>query len=275
MILLTLQFAKQIRSSCIDHSVSVQQRCVQACLLAVTLVLMTSGCGPSDTEIALKQKNDALRRQSLQESGVAPTDSSNHAPLSDSPQPSSAGTTVGTTDPLGLHKDDTQAAEDLGLPIYPGAALVKQNGSTQASVQTGNGINIVLLEVVAPINDVVKFYDEKMTQEVRDPAHPSRVSRRHPAHSDRSEKGERKVVLSDTQPGNGFRTVEIHAEAGKTYIELMNVTGKDVPPGVSAAVGLPAASRTVPGAPGSSAATTGTNHDPVDPLHPLLPIPNP
>lgn len=275
MILLTLQFAKQSRSSCINHGVSIQHRCARACLLAAAVILMTSGCGPSDTEIALKQKNEALRRQSLQESGVAPTDSSHHAPLSDSPQPSSAGTTAGTTDPLGLHKDDTQTAEELGLAIYPGAALVKQNGSTQASVQTGNGINIVLLEVVAPINDVIKFYDEKMTQEVSDPAHPSRVTRRHPAHSDRSEKGERKVVLSDTQPGNGFRTVEIHAEAGKTYIELMNVTGKDVPPGVSAAVGLPAPSRTIPGAQSSGNAGTNATHESPDPLHPDFRLPNP
>ena len=275
MKLLTLKFAKQSSSSCINRSEPRRRRYAQAILLTATMFLAATGCGPSDTEVALKQANDAKRHRDSFEAATAPADPLNHGPLSDSPQPSSAATSAGTQDANGPPKVDPQTADDLGLPVYPGATLVKQNGSTQASVQTGNGINIVLLEVVAPLNDVIKFYDEKMTQEVKDPVHPSRVTRRHPAHSDRSEKGERKVVLSDTQPGSGFRTVELHQDGGKTYIELMNVTGKDVPPGVSAAVGLPTASRIVPGAPVSAGTATGTGREPADPLHPDLHLSNP
>jgi len=256
-------------------------------LLCAVTIAQLSGCAPDPAAEALREQNTALQRQrdndALTHSTPPLSDNSSSA-TSGSAGAGSANVAPGSATSLGSNPaDDAQNDTDLALPVYPKAELVKQQGSSQASVQTANGINIVLMESTAPFDAIVKFYDEKMTLTVTDPVHIYRTILRHPSRVDRKQDKFRIVTLSDTQPGNGMRSVEIREDTGKTYIELMNIIGKQIPNSVAPHSAGATSSGSTPAATGQTGdpgfglppgqkGTSSSSTEP-DPLNPTLQVP--
>jgi len=221
-----------------------------------------AGCGPDKETEALRQENAALRREAENHDAIYGTSTPltdgarAAAGLSTTPASGGAARTASVAADSDVTQKDIDEANRLGLPVYPNSKLSKQPGARDNSVLTGGGINVVLLETPDKIEPVVAFYLENMAKSNADPNMPG--STRPPARADRVQDKLRVVTLSDIQPGGGMRSVTVHEDVGRTYIELMNITGKQqIPASVfpqTGAANQPKASK--PPA-GSAAGATG------------------
>ncbi len=223
---------------------------------AVTCCAGLAACGPDASTEALRQENAALRRDAENR------DAANNAstPLTDSaraaagllPNSGSAAPAKTPGSNVDLTPTDIAEANRLGLPVYPNAKLSKSPGEPDNSVLTGQGVKIVLLETPDKLEPVVAFYLQKMTDSNSDPKHPG--IRHIPARADRVQDKFRVVTLSDTLPGGGLRSVTIHEDVGRTYIELINMEGQQIP----ASVQPPGASKPASSGKSTTAASQGS-----------------
>lgn len=204
-------------------------------IAGITCCFTLVGCKSDNSSEALRQENAALRREAAnRDATYGPTS----APLSDSvahggPLPAAPGAAIkpGSV-PVNapLSEADMRDAMSLGLPVYPGATLNHVPGTPDNSVLTGGGVNIVLLQCSDKLDAVVAFYTEKMAVSNADPK--LHGVKRPPSRTDRLQDKSREVMLTDVQPGGGMRSVKVREDGGKTYIELMNITGKQIPASV-------------------------------------------
>jgi hypothetical protein len=257
--------------------------------VAVIGFIVLTACGPDKETEALRQENAALRRDAENRDALYGT----NTPLTDSAR-AAAGLSAGLgsasapkrTDAPNraepqITQKDIDDADRLGLPIYPNAKLSIKPGAPNNSVLTGGGVNIVLMESTDKLEPIVSFYTERMAASNVDPNIPG--SKKPPARADRVQDKFRVVTLSDVQPGNGMRSVTVHEDVGRCYIELMNITGKQqipasvLPPGAvnssrsskGAETGTASAGADSSGAPPTSSGQSPDNN----PLNPPLLLP--
>jgi hypothetical protein len=275
------------------HSMNISGRNRLTVLAAIGGVLLASGCKQQDTTVeALRQENAALRKQAQEkaqnDSLMSGQDSGpigslqggtgmppNGAPPAGQPGaapgsvPGAAQTTAGGAPgaPRGSAPGTGAADPTSGvggishgsLPDYPGSAPDIKGRIAGHNDQTSNGMTLRMLIAPAGMDEVLKFYDDKLTRYIEDPVHPGTWIYRHPSRTERGTGEARQVRLSDAQPDGSVRAVVVRADSGKTYIELMEIASnvKGIPNGVG-------------GAPAGAAPPPSGSSDPLAPP-PLVP----
>jgi len=205
------------------------------CLPLAALCLVTGCRSESDAKEAQAEAEIVRRHQAG--SDLATTVLPESGGLAGAPEQAAT-----TQSPGDLGDGKPLITAEIGLPVYPNAQLFKDAGSGRDPIQTGNGINIVLLETPDKPEQVIAFYKEKLLHERPDPKAHGKKEIVHPTEWDRMQDGKKVVTLSDSDMSLGVRTVEVRMDAGRTFIELMNILPdkKGAPPVTPSALsGLP------------------------------------
>ena len=235
-------------------------------LAACGSLLISAGCKQQDSTVeALKQENAALRKQaqdratnepltnnqdttpigSLQAGGNGiPPNSGNGGGVPGAapgaPGAGAAGQPGKPGGPAGSGVvDPASGAGGIShgsLPDYPGAAPDIKGRMDGHPDQAVNGMTLRMLITPVEMDDVIKFYDQKLTRYIEDPVHAGSWIYRHPTRTERGTGAARQVRLSDAQADGSVRAVVIKSDSGKTYIELMEIAGTvhNVPNGMGA-----------------------------------------